>query len=87
MKKHFYVKRLDSKHNGDEVLIPEEHLAITLRQHKTWKVVGEYSFIKPEPTPVIIPNTETKQSIECPLCGKNFKNQNGLRLHKKVHNK
>lgn len=61
--------------NGSLVDIPEKDLRSTLKVHPKWKV---FETIRVEPV-------EDVARIYCPICLREFKNTNGLRLHKKVH--
>lgn len=70
--KYITIKR----DNGSLVDIPERDLQATLKVHPKWKVVEDIK--------VDVAIEETPQ-IYCPVCLREFKNQNGLRLHKKVH--
>jgi hypothetical protein len=68
--KYVYVKR----HNGSVVDIPEKDLQATLKRNPAWRVVEEEKQVSP-----------AKVQVICPLCSKEFKNENGLRLHKRSH--
>lgn len=70
--------------------IPERDLAETLSRNPAWKLETE---LKPNTlgtvTPVLniesAPDPITPDGLECPICGKIYKNDTGLKIHKNVH--
>lgn len=78
MKKYVYVRRLK---DGQLLDIPEEQLEMTLKRGgfeeiKNTGEVFENSMVEFKPNP---------EKFECPICGKEFKNNLGLMGHKRSH--
>lgn len=70
--KYVYVKRLK---DGQVLDIPEGDLMSTLKRgFEVWQEPG---------TPVA--EKLVVEGVTCPICDKVFKNESGLRLHKRVH--
>jgi len=80
MSKFIYLKRVGGNFNGDIVDVPESQVAETLKAHPTWIVVDDGIKVEVE---VAAPAVDEK--IECPLCGRKFKNDKGLKIHKATH--
>lgn len=79
MRKFYYVRRNDSKHNGTQVEIPAEQLAQTLRVHPTWQVMEETTNEQIDP---IVLDTPKQSLLHCPLCGLASQSEHGLKIHK-----
>lgn len=78
--KYIYVKRYVDGIDYGTVDIPETQLAETLKRNPEWKLVSdtitEVEVIEPPKLTV---------THDCPICGREFSNSSGLRLHKRVH--
>lgn len=79
MRKFFYLKRSDSKHNGTTVEVPEEYLESTLRAHPTWTIIDETT---PFESSASIEEAPKADTLECPLCGMKAATEKGLKVHK-----
>lgn len=82
--RYFYVRRLTKK---DGVLtdfgvvdIPERDLADTLKRNPEWIVESEANVLAPA-----ITTEEKRINFECPICGKEFTSERGLKVHKATH--
>lgn len=84
-KKHVYVRRLDTKFMGSVVDIPADSLAITLKNHPTWQVVGEE---ESKGATVVIPEAApSSDPLECPICGQKAATLAGRKAHERIRHK
>lgn len=78
--KHVYVRRM--KRVGNDIVelgvvdIPENHIEATLKRNPLWEIVDE----REKPNEIEPPAIEP--TFTCPLCGKETRTENGLKIHK-----
>lgn len=78
--KYFYVKRLK---DGKILDVPENDLQRTMKT-KQFELIGEAVIKAADELPVL--ETPIDTNVPCVLCGKTFKNEQGLKTHKaKAH--
>lgn len=83
---YVYVKKIKDGIDFGTIDIPVKHLEETLKRNPEWKVIDtkylEEEKIQP---PEFIANLQKFGIVECPICGREFKNIGGLTLHKRIH--